>query len=249
MTKPIIGLNADYRRAQQNQPAFSAITAGYYDSLQRAGAIAVVVPPTDNEHDLNSLFDRLDGFVFVGGADLDPRRDGFMLHPTVKPMEARREIFDRMCMRLIAARRMPVFGIGVGMQLLNVTLGGTLYLHIPEDLPEAIPHKDLYDPDHRHSLVVKAGSIMEKVYGEGDIRVTSRHHMAIDDVAPEFDVTARCPDGVIEAIESNRPDWVAIGTQFHPESRAASAMDCRIFEEFVEAIANPNPVVSLKIAA
>jgi putative glutamine amidotransferase len=62
--------------------------------------------------------------------------------------------------------------------------------------------------------------------------------MAIDDLAPGFSVTARCPDGVIEAIEY-QGDWVAIGTQFHPESDHASALDPRIFEEFVEAIRQP----------
>jgi putative glutamine amidotransferase len=65
------------------------------------------------------------------------------------------------------------------------------------------------------------------------------HHMAIDEVAPGFEVTARCPDGVIEAIESQMPDWFAIGTQFHPESTSASALDQRIFEEFMAAIAEP----------
>jgi putative glutamine amidotransferase len=79
------------------------------------------------------------------------------------------------------------------------------------------------------------GSIMERVYGEGEIRVNSMHHMAIDDVAPGFMVTARCPDGVIEAIESTT-DWLAFGTQFHPEGESASALDLRIFEEFVAGI-------------
>jgi len=247
--KPVIGINSDFRSAQQNQPAFSAVTAGYYDCLQEAGAITLVVPPTDNEEDLNSLLDRLDGFLFVGGADLDPRRDGFMLHPTVRPLDARRESFDRMLMRLVAIRRMPVFGIGVGMQLLNVTQGGNLFLHLPEDLPETIPHKDIQDPCHRHSLEVTPGTLMERVYGDGEIRVSSRHHMAIDDVAPDFNVTARCPDGVIEAIESNRSDWFALGTQFHPESDAASALDCRVFEEFVEGIRNPLPTIEMHAAA
>jgi len=49
-------------------------------------------------------------------------------------------------------------------------------------------------------------------------------------------VTARCPDGVIEAIESTQDDWFAIGTQFHPEAESASALDFRIFEEFVEGV-------------
>jgi len=37
----------------------------------------------------------------------------------------------------------------------------------------------------------------------------------------------------VEAIESIREDWFALGTQFHPESPSASALDLRIFEEFL----------------
>jgi putative glutamine amidotransferase len=77
---------------------------------------------------------------------------------------------------------------------------------------------------------------MERVYGDGELRVNSMHHMAVDDVAPGFEVTARCPDGIVEAIESKMPDWFAIGTQFHPEAQTASALDQRIFEEFVDAV-------------
>lgn len=237
--KPLIGLNADYRSAQGNQPSFSVVTAGYYNSILRAGGVPVVVPPMEDDDDIKSVLDRLDGFVMIGGADLDPRRDGFMLHPTVRPMDAKRESFDRKLMHEIASRRMPVFGIGVGMQLLNVTMGGNLFLHIPEDLPQAIPHRDPQDPGHRHSLEIAQNSLMERVYGDGEIRVSSRHHMAIDELAPDFRVTATCPDGVIEAIESVREDWIAIGTQFHPENEAASALDVRVFEEFLDLMREP----------
>ena len=82
---------------------------------------------------------------------------------------------------------------------------------------------------------------MERVYGEGEIRVNSMHHMAIDEVAPGFAVTARCPDGVVEAIESTMDDWFALGTQFHPESDSASALDLRIFEEFAVGIVERLP--------
>ena len=128
---------------------------------------------------------------------------------------------------------MPVFGIGAGMQLLNLSLGGNLFFHLPEDLPKAIPHSDPMDAAHRHALEVVPGSLMERVYGEGEIRVSSMHHMAVDEVAPGFVATARCPDGVIEAIESTMDDWFAFGTQFHPEADSASALDLRIFEEFL----------------
>ncbi len=246
--KPVIGINSDFRSPQGNQPAFSVVPAGYFDCVTRSGGIPVVIPPLTSDDDINAVLCRIDGLIMIGGADLDPRRDGYMRHPTVRPMDPRREDFDRKIMQIVTERRIPVFGIGVGMQLLNVTMGGNLFYHIPEDLPSAIPHKDAQDPAHRHSLEVERDSLMERVYGDGEIRVSSRHHMAIDEVADGFRVTARCPDGVIEAIESGIPGWVAIGTQFHPENDAASALDVRVFEEFIEAI-RESAGMALRIAA
>lgn len=233
MSKPVIALNADYREATGDKQAVSYVLAGYYDALLEVGALPLVIPPTTDEEDLHQVLDMVDGVLLTGGADLDPRRDGWMLHPSVRPLETRRENFDRLLARLVYERRTPAFGVGLGMQLLNVTLGGSLFLHIPEDLPEALPHKDPLDPSHRHTLVLTPGSIMDRVYGDGELRVNSWHHMAIDELAEGFEVTARCPDGVVEAIESRRDDWFAMGTQFHPEADTASALDLRIFEEFL----------------
>ncbi len=243
--KPLIGINMDYRATRKEHDALSFVAAGYYDGIIASGGIPVILPPIADEEDLSRLLDMLDGVVLVGGSDLDPRRDGYMPHPAVRPMEARREDFDRMLARQVCARHMPVLGIGAGMQLLNITEGGTLFLHIPEDLPKAIPHKDPLDPAHRHGLEVVAGTVMERVYGDGELRVNSMHHMAIDDVAESFRVSARAPDGVIEAIESNDDSWVAIGTQFHPEAGSASALDVKIFEEFVIAITGVVPEVRM----
>ena len=236
MSKPLIGLNADYRSATGERPAYSAIAARYYDCVAQAGGIPVIVPPLTEENDLGDVLDRLDGFVLTGGPDLDPRLDGFMLHPAVRPMDRRREKFDRMLAHQIVQRRLPVFGIGVGMQLLNNTLGGNLFLHLPEDMPGGLPHKDPQDPSHRHGLEVLPNSVMERVFGDGEIRVNSMHHMAIDELGEGLRVTARCPDGVIEAIESDRPDWFVMGTQFHPEASSASALDMRIFEEYIAGV-------------
>jgi putative glutamine amidotransferase len=243
--KPLIGLNADYRPSRKEGPALSYVPAGYFNAIEAAGGIPVILPPMDDAADIARVLDLVQGFVMVGGGDLDPRRDGFQLHSSVRPMDARREEFDRKLMDLIAERRIPLLAIGAGMQLLNISQGGNLYLHLPEDLPEAIPHKDPQDPEHRHGLSVVFGTLMERVYGDSEIRVNSMHHQAIDEVAPGFAVTARCPDGVVEAIESTMDDWFAVGTQFHPESESASALDVRIFEEFVEGIAKPAKVMKM----
>lgn len=239
--KPLVGLNADYRAATKDCPAFSYLHAGYVDSMIKAGAVPIVIPPLVDKADIARVLDLIDALVLVGGADLDPRRDGFMLHPRVRMLDRRREDFDRRLIRMAADRRMPVLGIGTGMQLLNVSQGGNLFLHVPEDVPRALPHSDSMDPNHRHALEVEHGSLMERVYGEGEIRVNSMHHMAIDEVAPGFAVTARCPDGIIETIESTASDWLAIGTQFHPEGMSASALDLRVFEEFLAGVTGTVP--------
>lgn len=236
MVKPVIGINADFASSVGDKPSFTYVASGYYDAITKVGGIPVIIPPLGEDEDIEQLLDRLNGVVLVGGADLDPRRDGWMLHPSIRLLAQRREMFDRRLVRIIAERRMPVFGIGSGMQLLNVTMGGNLLLHIPEDRPTALPHHDPLDPAHRHTLEIASGSLMERVYGDGELRVNSMHHMAVDEVASGFEVTARCPDGIVEAIESRIPDWFAIGTQFHPEADTASALDLRVFEEFMDGV-------------
>jgi len=231
--KPLIGINMDFRSGRKDFPAFAILSAGYYDSIAKAGGIPVAIPPLTDEDDLHRVLDLLDGIVLCGGADLDPRRDGFMLHPSMRLLDRRREEFDRMLVRLVAERRIPVLGIGCGMQLLNISLGGSLFYHIAEDLPLALPHLDATDQNHGHALVVEPGSLMQRIYGESEIRVSSLHHMAVDDVAPDFAVTARCPDGVVEAIESTVDDWFAMGVQFHPEEDRGTKLDICIFEQLM----------------
>jgi putative glutamine amidotransferase len=246
--KPLIGLNADYRAAKKDSPAFTYVAAGYYDCISAVGGVPVIIPPLNEADDLNRILDELDGVVMVGGADLDPRNDGYMLHPSLRLIDSRREESDRLLVKLIAKRRIPVFGIGSGMQLINISQGGNLHLHIPEDLPKALPHTDSLDSAHRHGLEVVPGTLMERVFGDGEIRVNSMHHMAIDELAPGFIVSARSPDGVIEAFESKMDDWWVLGTQFHPEADSASALDVRIFEEWVVGITGEVPTVSLVAA-
>ena len=234
--KPLIAINADYKAGRDATPSVSYLFSGYYDAILKAGGIPIILPPYQNGEDLDRILEMVDGVVMTGGADLDPRRDGYMLHPSVRPMTQRRETFDRMLIMKVYQRRLPFFGIGAGMQLLNVTFGGTLFLHIAEDVNSALPHRDPDDPYHRHALVVETGSLLDRVYGDNAILVNSMHHMAVDDVADGFLATAKCPDSVIEAIESIRDDWFAFGTQFHPEAPSATVLDLRIFGEFMAGV-------------
>ena len=227
-----------YKPERDGVQGVSYLFENYTSCVVEAGGVPDLLPLCDNFDVILEKLDDLDGIVFAGGSDHDPRNDGFMLHPYTRPMPPKREKFDRALIREVARRRLPVLAIGVGMQLLNVEQGGALFLHIPDDIPHAFPHRDPMDPYHRHGLVVEKNSLLDRVYGDNDVRVSSMHHMAVDDVAPNFLVSARCPgDNVVEAIESTYEDWLAVGVQFHPESIAASVLDRRIFHEFVKGAA------------
>lgn len=252
--RPLIGINVENKPAYRGVAEYDFLAADYVDAIVQFGGIPVVLPPVDNLDLVPDMLEHLDGFLFVGGPDLDPRNDGYMLHSSVRPMSKRRERFDRALMKEVARRRMPVMGVGVGMQLLNVSQGGALFLHIPEDLPNALPHRDAQsDFSLRHRVIVEKGTLLYSVYGDNEVRVNSRHHMAVDDVAPGFVVSARCPgvsdgksssddldargDSVIEAIESTMEDWFAFGVQFHPEARqSATDLDRQIFSEFIKGV-------------
>src|SRR5208337_3730277 len=118
---------------------------------------------------------------------------------------------------------------------LNHVCGGTMYLHLPEDMPRSMPHKDPTGAPHRHAVLLEPGSRIDEIYGGGEMRVNSAHHQAVRVAGEGLRVGARSPDGVIEAIESTDPNWFCIGVQWHPESETASALDMQLFESFIQA--------------
>ena len=65
--------------------------------------------------------------------------------------------------------------------------------------------------------MVTEKSQLAALYGEGEIVVNSEHRQALNKVARGFVVGARALDGIIEAIESDKDGWFAMGVQWHPE--------------------------------
>src|SRR5438874_1347075 len=236
-TRPLIGINADFVPAGKVTRAHARLPAGYFDAAVVAGGLPLIIPPLAREAELNAILDRLDGVILSGGLDLDPRRQQLPSHPAVQPMSARREESDRVLVRCVLERQPPVLAIGVGMQHLNVQCGGSLYLHLPEDMPRALPHRDPSGGPHRHAVLLEPNTRIDEIYGGGEIRVNSDHHQAVRQVGARLRVSALAPDGIIEAIEAVDPHWFCVGIQWHPESETASAMDMQLFECCIQASA------------
>jgi putative glutamine amidotransferase len=234
-TRPFIGINADFIAGSKTSAAHARLNAGYFDAIVSAGGLPVILPPIAKDADLSSILDRIDGFVLTGGLDMDPRRSSHPTHSSIQPMAERREENDRLLIRQLLKRRMPLLAIGLGMQQLNSACEGSLFLHLPEDMPRAMPHRDTTGGPHRHAVLLEPRTRMEEIYGGGEIRVNSGHHQAVRQVGKGMRVAATAPDGVIEAIEAVDLNWFCVGVQWHPESETASALDMQLFECFIQA--------------
>lgn len=233
--RPLIGICADYY-APKAGPAFARVNAGYVDSVLAAGGLPLILPPLRKENfpELETMLDLVNGVVLVGGMDLNPSRLGLPATAAITPMAARREESDRHLLAKVVERRLPLLAIGVGMQLVNVHFGGTLFGHLPLDNPKAMPHYDQAGAVHRHMVALEAGSTLQEIFGPTELRVNSVHHQAVNQVGKRLRVGARSLDGVIEAIETTDESWFCVGTQWHPECDTASALDRQLFDHLVE---------------
>lgn len=233
--RPLIGINADYRVAGRGRASHTSLAGGYYDCLLAAGALPILLPPLIKEPDLSPILDRLDGVFLTGGEDLDPRKMGLAPHPSVTVVAERRETADRLLVKLAQMRRMPMLGVGLGMQLINVVNGGGIYVHLPEDMPRGLLHRDPKGGVNRHAVVLEPGTRLEEIYGPGEIRVNSYHHQGIRKLAPIFRAAATAPDGLIEAYEGEDPSWWVTGVQWHPEHESSAPLDMPLIEAFAAA--------------
>ena len=142
-----------------------------------------------------------------------------------------RDEMEMKLFRLVYDLDKPILGICRGIQLINVAMGGTLYQDLPSQLPSEVPHRVLEKPLARetHEILVEGlpfGDLPLK------LMVNSRHHQAIDRLAPGLKVRARAADGVIEAVYEAEKPWVR-AVQWHPENFQNELSKC-IFEEFVD---------------
>ncbi len=236
--RPLIGINCDFRISPKTKTSCSLAQSGYYDCVLTANALPVMIPPLIRESELLPILEHLDGVILTGGDDLDPRKMGLAPHPSVTMIPERREIADRLLCKLVQQHRIPTLGIGLGMQELNVVAGGGLFIHLPEDMPKCIPHRDPHGGAHRHVVAMQPKTRLEEIYGPGEIRVNSYHHQGIRKLAPIFRTAALAPDGLIEAFEGKDPSWWVVGVQWHPENEGHISLDMQLIDTFVQAAAS-----------
>lgn len=214
MRRSVIGVTL----GDGDRPGYHSMRADYVRSVERSGAIPLVLPPLGAEH-AEAVLDRLDGLLLSGGVDVDPSLYGRPRHPKLGRVDRKRDDFELALTREALRRDLPILAICRGQQLLNVATGGTLIQDIPSELKGAVTHDAAGRRTRRsHSVELELGSRLAEILGPGPLSVNSFHHQAIDGLGEGLAVTGRCAeDGVIEAVEMPERNFV-VAVQWHPES-------------------------------
>ncbi len=224
-----------------------SLSNAYLQAILRAGGLPLVLPTTATRDQLAHAVSRADGVLLTGGDDLDPDlyapELAATLRATVHVEDRGRDECEQWLIAETFAQQRPLLAICRGQQILNVAFGGTLLADIPSQQPSTTNHSRM-DAGRElvHEVAVLAGSLLEKITGRGRLGVNSIHHQAVDQVAAPFEVIARAPDGIIEAL-GLRPGGplslpFLLAVQYHPERLADDFPEHRaLFSAFVAACA------------
>lgn len=210
--------------------------------------------------DLAKIPDNLQGLIISGGADIDPERYGkdpdslpheqkkqqypwwaFFFYPIVKlyklafgvgsiEVDRERDELEWQLLESALNKRLPVFGICRGMQLMNVFAGGSLH-HNVNVLENGTPYKkSIFGVRH---INIERDSVFYNIWETPDCYINSLHNQGIDEMGKGLKVSARDDNGLIQAIEHTSHHF-AIGVQWHPEYMPHKVLQMKLIKAFVE---------------
>ncbi|MFS8533692.1 MAG: gamma-glutamyl-gamma-aminobutyrate hydrolase family protein [Limnochordales bacterium] len=243
VSAPVIGITpafddgTDVDSVRPNS-AVHFVDAAYGQALERAGAVAVVLPVTESPASIERYVDVVDGLVLSGGGGYLRRRHRERpILPDLKTLSPRRYRFEAALLRRALERDLPVLGICRGHQMIARVSGGKIYSQISGRVPGAQEHYLGEGHGRRpvHDIYIEPGTLLHAILGTTTAGTNSLHRQAVARVVPPFVISARAGDGVAEALESRGHRFV-VGVQFHPELLLDSVpIWRRLFEAFVDA--------------
>ncbi|MGM9902983.1 hypothetical protein A5844_001738 [Enterococcus sp. 10A9_DIV0425] len=218
---------------QGNQVTYTP--QGFVNAVTQAGGLPIVLPISSPES-AAAFIQKIDKLLLAGGQDISPDLYGEAPHPKLGGVNKQRDLFEQALILEALKQKKPIFAVCRGMQLLNVTLGGTLYQDLSLYPQWTIKHDQQPTPPQftTHEINASPDTLLSPLVKES-CYVNSYHHQAIKDLAPSLKAIAFSPDGLIEAVESQTEDTRLLGVQWHPElSHQTNPVDQEIFDFFVQ---------------
>jgi putative glutamine amidotransferase len=191
----------------------------YSEAVEAAGGVPVHISLIPQREYISAVVDHLDGVLLPGSdSDVDPIRYGADPHPQLGTVQSIKDDTDLLVLEEIENRRLPLFAICFGMQVLNVHRGGTLIQDILSQMPNAIKHEQGAPRDRpSHRIELADSSRVYSLAQSDSALVNSHHHQALEKIGHDLSATAWASDGLVEAVEDPREDRFVVGVQWHPE--------------------------------
>lgn len=242
MKNPVVGITAfcDCEHSKK----YTKIRCSYVNAVYRAGGTPILIPPFDSTTHLNEYIELVDALVLSGGEDVAPASYGEDKVIELENINPDRDKWEISLFKEAYKAEIPILGICRGMQLINVSLGGSLYQDIDHQLNCEFSHLPL-DLEKRENLeyvnhkvnIIKDTRLDDILYSD-QLNVNSHHHQAIKKIAENLTVSARSECGIIEAVE-NKDSTFLMGVQWHPEDLINNSSSfINLFAELIKAAKN-----------
>ncbi|WP_353950705.1 gamma-glutamyl-gamma-aminobutyrate hydrolase family protein [Knoellia sp. S7-12] len=231
--RPVIGITSYVEPVTRGDWAGQHSTVlphAYVEHVERAGGIAVVLPPRLDAEDtlVAGLLARLDGVVIAGGADVEPSRYAAVPDSRAQSPRPDRDAFELAVARVTAQTGQPLLGICRGMQVMAVAAGGALEQHVPDRVGHDA-HSPTPGVHASHHVRPVEGTQLASILGTDVLDVPTYHHQAVR-THPGYAASAWHEDGTLEAMEDTAYP-LRLAVQWHPEA----GTDGRLFDALVEA--------------
>lgn len=209
----------------------------YSEALAGLGAVPLHLSLIPDKKYLSEAVKSLNGILLPGcDTDVEPLRYSEEPHPKLGRVIEEKDETDLIILKEAEKRNLPVLGICFGMQILNVSRGGSLIQDIEAQIADSIQHSQPAPLDRNsHSIDIDEKSILFGLTNSNTAKVNSSHHQSIREVGKNLKVTARAKDGVVECIEDTRQSRFVMGVQWHPEVNwKTNILSHQIFELFIK---------------
>ena len=215
-------LSCSQPREEPIRIAVSKLSANYENWLLQSDSTLMITNMYGKNVDSAVLMlENYQGLLVTGGEDIFPEWY-HMIDDTARcgKFDRYRDTLEILLIRKAMEMSIPILGICRGKQIINVTLGGTLIIDIPEDIGSDVIHRCPENPfDCFHEVMVVNETLLQEITGLTQGTVNTNHHQAVKDPAPGLRISAVSYEGLVEAIEWEdlESNPFILGVQWHPE--------------------------------
>jgi len=225
--KPVIGITCDIN------DNFYRLRQEYISAVEKAGGVPIIIAPQNppsppfSKGGIENAADLIDGLLLSGGGDVYPEyygEDISVPHECLNFASKQRIGFELDLFQEVAKRQKPVLAICLGMQLVNIAYGGSLYQDIGLQVDNALDHRK----EHKIRIIEPSACItpgtvpilrlhsVSPVNRDSPLFVNSTHHQAVKKLGDGLEVFAMSEDGIIEGFYKKEYPFLYC-VQWHPE--------------------------------